>query len=228
VNGIEAGRVASLESYARLSVALDRPLEISADAHRAATSRQRSDLVHSAMAELEADRLTRHACRLAIDEPYQHYQFAGRADLIAWVTAPPRLLHIENRTRFPDVQEIAGSFNAKCRYMPGVIARRVGVKAWASETHVLMGLWSSEVMHVVRARRATFQALCPDPMGGLLAWLDGRDPPPGETRCFAVLDPMASGRQRVVTDLDAVLRGVAPRVRDYREAADRLRASGRG
>jgi hypothetical protein len=39
----------------------------------------------------------------------QFYQFAGRADVVAWNVEERALLHIEIRTRFPDLQEMAGS-----------------------------------------------------------------------------------------------------------------------
>jgi transcriptional regulator with XRE-family HTH domain len=228
VNNVESGRRVSFEVYARLAVALGLPLQVSIDDGRARTARERSDMVHSAMAEVEVAMLSRHAFRLAVDEPYQHFHFAGRADLLAWTTAPAALLHIENRTRFPDIGETAGSFNAKCRYLPAVLAQRLGIRAWAAETHAIVGLWSSEVIHAVRAREATFRTLCPDDEGALLGWFSGQVPRAEVVRCFALLDPVAHGRQRSVVGLEALLNGVRPRFRDYREAAERLRVPGRG
>src|SRR3972149_745963 len=35
--------------------------------------------------------------------PYQHYQCAGRAGLLAWERERRSLLHVENRTRFPNL-----------------------------------------------------------------------------------------------------------------------------
>src|SRR5688572_10459638 len=72
--------------------------------------------VHSAMTEFEAAHFRPFGVHLGTDEPYQHYQFAGRGDLVAWDDPGGSFLHIENRTRFPDIQEIAGSFNAKRAY----------------------------------------------------------------------------------------------------------------
>ena len=135
------------------------------------------DFVHSAMGELEARMLARPGVRVSIDEPYQHYQFAGRADVLAW--DDENLLHIENRTRFPNLQEAAGAYNAKRQYLASSIAQRLdlGPRGWRSVTHVMACLWSSEVMHAVRLRRATFEALCPDPVESFEAWLVGDRPP---------------------------------------------------
>lgn len=73
------------------------------------------DPVHSAMGEVFAERIAWPDVRVALDEPYQHYQFAGRGDVVAWSLAGPDPLHIENRTRFPNLQDAFGSYNAKRR-----------------------------------------------------------------------------------------------------------------
>ena len=88
------------------------------------------------------------------------------------------LLHIENRTRFPNLQEAAGSYNAKRQYLAGSVADRAGTgpRGWRSVTHVMACLWSAEVLHEVRLRRATFGALCPDPPDALHAWLERLNP----------------------------------------------------
>ena len=83
----EAGGVLTLESYARLAAALGlRPSLDLADARGRAGTRaagDSADFVHAAMGELEARALGGPGRTLAIDEPYQHYQFAGRADVLA-------------------------------------------------------------------------------------------------------------------------------------------------
>jgi transcriptional regulator with XRE-family HTH domain len=122
---VEAGEVASLDSYARLATALGiRPgLMLPDPRTRAGTHdprRDATDLVHAVMGEIEARALAGHGRTIAIDEPYQHYQFAGRADVLAW--DQQNLLHIENRTRFPNLQETAGAWNAKRRYLAAPIA----------------------------------------------------------------------------------------------------------
>ena len=129
----------------------------------------------------------------------------------------------ENRTRFPDLQQAAGSYNAKRQYLAPTLARQLGVARFVSETHVMAGLWSAEVIHSVRLRHATFRALCPDPPDRLEAWLRGEPPHLGRSSTFVLLDPVARGRTARTTGLDRVLSGVRPRVRDYREAASRLR-----
>lgn len=222
VTNVEAGRVASLETYARLAVALGLTLDLTLDSRRRRATRQPSDLVHAAMGELEAACLAGRGHEVAIDHPYQHYQFAGRADVLAWTRDPPALLHIENRTRFPDLQAAVGSYNAKRQYLARVVAEQLGIRRFGSETHVMAGLWSAEVIHSVRLRPATFQALCPDPGDDLEAWLQGDPPATGRSSTFVLLDPSASGRQVATVDLERVLGGVRPRVRDYREAVTRL------
>ena len=124
--------------------------------------------MHAAMGEAEASHLRSRGHEVLLDEPYQHYQFAGRADVLAIDRQRKALLHIENRTRFPDLQAFAGSYNAKRAYLAPDLARRLGVDGgFRSVTHVVAGLWSSEVLHVVRLRPASFAAVCPDPTHAL-------------------------------------------------------------
>ncbi|MEA2026569.1 MAG: hypothetical protein U9O18_07745, partial [Chloroflexota bacterium] len=88
--------------------------------------------------------------------------------------------------------------------------------------HVMIGLWSAEVIHSVRIRAATFRALCPDPDDGLAAWLRGDPPTIGRSSSFVLLDPFAHGRQTSTVNLQHALSGAKPRIRGYREAAERL------
>jgi transcriptional regulator with XRE-family HTH domain len=225
VVGVEAGRAASMDVCGRLAVILGLGVDVKTGLGRR-RSRESTDIVHSAMGEIEADLVSRHAFEVALDHPYQHYQFAGRADVLAWSRELAALLHIENRTRFPDIQQVAGSFNAKCAYLARSLARQLGVSPFVSETHVIVGLWSAEVIHAVRRRPATFRALTPDGDERLMAWLRGDPPTSGVVRSFVLLDPFAAGRQRAIASLDAVLDGVRPRVRGYREATERLGKGG--
>lgn len=224
VHDAERGQ-ASLEMYARLGHALGLRLEAElVDHRRRADPRGEVDLVHSAMAELEASHLRAFGFLIAIDEPYQHFQFAGRADLLAWTVEHRALLHVENRTRFPDLQKAAGSYNAKRSYLPGVFAQRIGLRGgFVSVTHVVAALWSAEVIHTIRLRAATFRSLCPDPPTALEAWWSGQPPARGATSTFVLLDPTASGRQLVWLDLEGAISRAHPRFRDYADAASRLR-----
>jgi len=226
---VESGEVASLESYARLATALGmRPILALPDPRLRAGAndprRDAADLVHAAMGELEARALAGRGRTVAIDEPYQYYQFAGRADVLAWDTA--NLIHIENRTRFPNIQEAAGAWNAKRRYLAASVAERsnIGPRGWRSVTHVMAGLWSAEVLHVLRLRRATFDALCPDPSDPFSDWLDGREPPPGVTSTLVLLDPAVpfESRARTIASM-AGLVTLRPRYRGYADAAAVLR-----
>jgi transcriptional regulator with XRE-family HTH domain len=219
----ERGDPVSLEAAVRIAGALGLRLELdlAGPRSRQVPSIRQADPVHSAMGELEAGHLRRPLFGVALDEPYQHYQFAGRADVVAWDLEARALLHIENRTRFPDLQAVAGSYNAKRAYFGRVIADRLGVKGWASETHVLAALWSAEVLHALRVRPESFRAICPDGPAAFEAWWAGAPARSGKTSALIVLDPLASGRQRLFIGLDAVA-AARPRYRGYADAATRL------
>jgi transcriptional regulator with XRE-family HTH domain len=224
VHLVESGEPASVEAIVRLTAALGRRLEWTAIDPRARVGPPRtfgSDVVHSAMGEFEAKRLHRPGIAVGIDEPYQHYQFAGRADVVAWDLEQRAFLHSENKTRARDLQELAGAYNSKRAYLGAALAERLGIRRWATETHVIAMLWSSEVLHVVRHREATFRALCPDDLAGFSAWWSGTRPSPGVTSALIVLDPLATGRQAPYVDLE---RGVIAKARHrgYAEVAARL------
>jgi transcriptional regulator with XRE-family HTH domain len=229
IHAIEHGRPASLETYAALALALGLEPRLDLIDPRKRTSTARSeDPVHSAMGEVLATRMAGHGYPVAIDEPYQHYQFAGRADLLAWDLASRSLLHVENRTRFPNIQDAIGGYNAKRRYLPAVMADRLGVRGgfW-SVTNVMAGLWSNEVIHIARLRGASFTAICPDDPSAFAAWWSGSPPAPGApTSAFLLLDPgsPATPRRAPFVGLEAVLQGaLRPRYHGYAEAVDALR-----
>ena len=229
VQDVEAGAPASLEAYARIALALGlRPDLLLGDPRRLGRrDRGGEDLVHAAMGELEVRRLRPAGCRVAIDEPYQHFQFAGRADVVAWDPAQRWLLHIENRTRFPNVQEAIGSYGAKRAYLADALAARWGiVGGWRSVTHVIVALWSSEVLHVLRLRSETFRAVCPDLPDAFAAWWRapsvGLAVGAGTTSTLVVLDPLPGTAERHRwLGFEAALRG-RPRLRGYADAASQL------
>jgi transcriptional regulator with XRE-family HTH domain len=219
VQAIESGRAGSVESAARLADALALRLEMSlVDPRRRQAMLRQVDLVHSAMGELEAAHLRKLGIAVGLDEPYQHYQFAGRADVVAWDADSRALLHIENRTRFPNFQEMAGGYNSKRAYLSGVLANRLQVGTWRSETHVICALWSSEVVHAIRLRTESFRTLCPDPSMSFESWWRGEPPATGRSSTLVVLDPRATGRQRLWVGLSEALSS-RPRYRGYAEAA---------
>jgi transcriptional regulator with XRE-family HTH domain len=232
VHAIEHGQRATLETYSALALALDlEPRFELVDPRRRVPALREEDPVHAAMGELMAARLAGHGFPVAIDEPYQHYQFAGRADVLAWDVASRALLHVENRTRFPNVQEAIGSYNAKRRYLPAVIADRLGLRdGFSSVTNVIAGLWSSEVIHVARLRSVTFAAVCPDEVAAFEAWWNGNPPASGPpTSAFVLLDPKpGSARHRPFAGLSDALRpALRPRFRGYADAAQSLRKDNR-
>ena len=82
ISNVEAGRRASLDVYARLAAALGLALDVTLEKRRRGRARGQSDLVHAAMGEIEAGWLRALGYEVAIDHPYQHYQFAGRVHLL--------------------------------------------------------------------------------------------------------------------------------------------------
>ncbi len=162
------------------------------------------DPVHAALGEIEAARLSNRGFEVHLDEPYQHYQHAGRGDLVAFDRKHRALLHIENRTRFPDIQGFAGSYNAKRAYLAPELADRWQLGGgFSSQTHIVAALWSAEVLTTLRLREATFRALCPQSPEGFAAWWEG-DPaaptPRGSTSALVLLDS-AGRRARIGSGL---------------------------
>jgi transcriptional regulator with XRE-family HTH domain len=148
VHAIESGRPSSLEGYVRLADALGLEPGFSLHRKRHARSTDDVDPVHAAMGEAEAAHLSAFGLDVMLDEPYGHYQFSGRADLIAVDREMRALLHLENRTRCPDVQAAIGSYNAKRAYLAPELARRLGIRGeFRSVTHVIVALWSAEALH---------------------------------------------------------------------------------
>jgi hypothetical protein len=187
-----------------------------------------ADVIHAAMGDVQSSHFGGHGPELHLDEPFQHYQFAGRADLVAIDRARRALLHVENRTRFPDIQGFAGSFNSKRAYLGEELAARYRIAGgFVSETHVIAALWSSEVLHTLRLRTASFRAIAPDPPDAFAAWWEGRPPPTGISTTFVLFDPLPGKRvtRRRYLGLEDAL-GTEPRYRDYRNAVEVLRANG--
>jgi transcriptional regulator with XRE-family HTH domain len=226
VQRIESGQPGSLISYARIGTALGLRPELAIVEERRTRAVWTEDPVHSWMGEVEAHRYQGFKLPVSLDEPYQHYQFAGRADVVSWSLADRALVHLENRTRFPNLQDALGSYNAKRAYLADAVARRVGLRGgFASVTHVIVGLWSAEVQHVLRLRRSTFRAICPDDPSAFAAWWEGRPPRSGATSSFVLLDPVERTRGRRWVGLDDALR-VEARHRDYASAVAVMPTSG--
>jgi transcriptional regulator with XRE-family HTH domain len=230
VHHVEAGRAASMEMYARLASALGLRLEASMVDPRRPASGRGDDPVHAAMGEVEVARLRARGVRVAVDEPYQHFQFAGRADVVAWDADVRALLHLENRTRFPNLQEAAGAFNAKRAYLGAALAGRLGLPPWRSETHVMVVAWTAEAIRDLRRSEASLRAICPDDPTGFEAWWRGEPPRSGRRAEIVIFDPVpaaALGRRRRWVDLDRAL-GTTPRHKGYATLADFLRSGQAG
>ena len=220
VHSIEAGESGSRDSYCRLSAALGLRAELEFVEVKKLRPKGR-DVVHAAMGELEVARLAGFGFATGVDEPYQHFQFAGRADVVAWSIESRAFLHIENRTMFPDIQEIAGSWNAKRVYLPAELGQRLGVRRWSSITNVMVGAWSAELMDEVRRHLGTFRSLCPHAADGFNSWWRGEPPSAGTTSQFVVLDPVPRRGSILVAALDEALTS-PPRYSRYAEIARKL------
>ncbi len=222
---VEAGQEASTQTATKIAGALGRRAELHLVDPRRRDQRPSlaADPVHSLMGEFETRHFRPIVTGLGLDEPYQHFQFAGRADFVAWrlESAGAHLLHIENRTRFPDFQEMAGSFNAKRAYLGQALAERLGVKRWATETHVIAALWSAEVLHAIRLRTESFRSLGKG-AGSFAEWWSGEVPFTGGSE-VVVMDPLAEGRQRAWIALDDALT-VRPRHSGYADLARKIGA----
>ena len=227
VHAAEAGEAAGLETYVRLAEALRlrAELDLVDPRRREPATKRAQDPVHTAMGEAQAAHLLSLGFRVGMDEPYQHFQFSGRGDVVAWSPDRAALLHVENRTRFPDIQEAFGAFNGKRLYLAADVAARVGVAQWRSETHVVAALWSSEALRVIRAHAASFTAVCPDPSDAFKAWWAGKPPFTGRWSILVIFDPVEGRRSErrgwaCLADLD----GLRPRYRDYSDAVAALSA----
>lgn len=223
---IEAGGRVSLEACVRVSVALGLEIDLTMTQRRPVIARD-LDPVHAALGEVEARQLRPFGHVVRIDEPYQHYQFAGRADVIAADVDARSLLHIENRTRFPDIQAFSGSWNAKRAYLGDELAKRLSIRGgWLSIDHVVVALWSSEVLHSLRMRSATFQAMCPDLPDAFAGWWNGKSIPRGERSTIIVFDPLVGERKSRRRWISlASVPSAETRYRGYADALDRLRAA---
>lgn len=229
VQRVESGGPASLTAYARLAQVLNLELQVAiVDPRRATTLRQDSDLLHALLGELEAKLLVPHGRPVGIDEPWQHYHFAGRADLVTWDVKRQALLHIENKTQLPDLQDAIGRFKSTQAYLGRALWQRLGLPGRPrSEAHIMVALWSAEVLRVIRRQPSVFRSTFPDTPEVFQMWLRGDPPTHGTTTAFVVLDPFATGRQRGMIGLGAALAGARPRMAGYAEAATRLRQSER-
>ncbi len=89
-----------------------------------------------------------------------------------------------------------------------------------------MAFWSAEVLHSLRLRPESFRSLCPDPSEAYGAWWAGQAPAAGVTSSFVLLDPLASGRQRVFVGLEEAIASAKPRHRGYADAVSKLAEAG--
>lgn len=163
-----------------------------------------------------------------MDEPFQHYQFAGRADLAVVDPGGPDLLHHEVKTAMPNMGELAGAWNVKRQYLGRLLAERHGFgKGFRSVTHVLTIAWTAECLHVLRLRGATIRALGPDTTEAFEAWWDGARPAhSGTTSSVILLDPIERPRAASWVGIEDA-GTIRPRHAGYAALLDTLGRTGR-
>lgn len=94
---IEAGKPAFTLTVEGVASALGRRAVLQlVDLRRRADARAAlsADPVHSAIGEIAAAHLRGVGFRVGIHEPYQHFQFVGRADVVSWDLEVAAFLHI--------------------------------------------------------------------------------------------------------------------------------------
>lgn len=219
---LEAGNAGGLATYMRLADVLD--LRLTWELTALATTLEAEDAVHAVMGEVQARRFGTGMRQVLVDEPYQHFRFAGRGDLVVVDRSRHAVHHSENKTRIVNVGELSGSFNAKCLWLAGHVAKRSGVRLFTSESHTLVLLWSEEVLAVARSLGRTLRSLGPHGTDPFAAWWDGT-PLAGMHRGLVVFDPIDRGTsQRQWVGLDEALEA-RPRYRGYADAFHELRTS---
>lgn len=226
---VERGDPTSLETYARLGAALGLRLDVSLEDPRVKTPAGRAqDPVHAAIVEALVARYSAQGRRVGADEPFQHFQFAGRADVTAVDPGGPDLLHHEVKTAMPNVGELAGAWNVKRQYLAGALADRLAIRGgFRSVTHVLTIAWTAECLHVARLREATLRSLGPDgPDAFARSWDGARPAAAAVTSTVVVFDPIERSRLPAWAPIGA-LATLRPRHRDYADLLQQLRDVGR-
>ena len=226
---VERGEPTTMGTYARLGAALGLRLEASLEDARGSVRPGRAeDPVHAAIVETLARRYASQGLLVAADEPFQHYQFAGRADVIAVDPAGPDLLHHEVKTAIPNVGELAGAWNVKRQYLAASIAQRHGAQGgFRSVTHVLTIAWTAECLRVLRLRESTIGSLGPDAPNAFSRWWEGAGPVlTGVTSTVVIFDPIDRPRAPAWASMGD-LGAVRPRYRDYADLLRDLRDAGR-
>lgn len=226
---VERGEPTTMETYARLGAALGLRFEVTLEDTRSkARPGQAEDPVHSAIVETLAARYAAQGRDVAADEPFQHFQFAGRADVTAVDPAGPDLLHHEVKTAIPNVGELAGAWNVKRQYLARALADRHAIRGgFRSVTHVLTIAWTADCLHVLRLRGATIRSLGPDAPDAFTRWWDGARPvAAGITAAVVMFDPVERPRAPAWAPLDD-LEALRPRHRGYADLLRELRDVGR-
>lgn len=226
---VERGDTTTIETYARFGAALGLRFEVSLEDPRTKARPGRAeDPVHAAIVEALAARYAAQGRLVGADEPFQHFQFAGRADVTAVDPVGPDLLHHEVKTAIPNVGELAGAWNVKRQYLAQALADRHAIRGgFRSVTRVLTIAWTADCLHVLRLRGATIRSLGADAPDAFARWWDGARPvATGITSTVVVFDPVERPRAPAWAPLDD-LGALRPRHRGYADLLRELRDVGR-
>jgi transcriptional regulator with XRE-family HTH domain len=226
---VERGDPTTIETYARFAAALGLRLEVClVDPRTKARPGRAEDPVHAAIVEALAARYAVQGRLVGADEPFQHFQFAGRADLTAVDQVGADLIHHEVKTAIPNVGELAGAWNVKRQYLAQALSERHAFRGgFRSVAHVLTIAWTADCLHALRLRGATIRSLGPDAPDAFARWWDGARPvAAGTTSTVVVFDPVGRLRAPAWAPLDD-LGTLRPRHRGYADLLRELRNIGR-
>lgn len=94
---LECGQPGGLLTYLRIADALG--LRLTCELTALATALEVEDAVHAVMGEIQARRFGTGSREVLIDEPYQHFRFAGRGDLVVVDRQRRAIAHSELQQR---------------------------------------------------------------------------------------------------------------------------------
>ncbi len=225
VHKIDAGQPGSIDSYARLATALGLDLFDSGDQSRGSDDTHRDqDPVHAAMGEVEAKHLRRLGYVVRMDEPYQHFRFAGRADSWpgTWGAAPSCISRTERASR-----------TSRTRSAVTTESARTSVACWPSVSGSPKGGAARRMRSSRSGHPRSFEACAcasnrswpsvrtmsrSSPHGGQA------NPAAGRHTTLVILDPVDFGRRDQASFIGLADLGRAePRYTGYAEAVATLR-----
>ena len=135
------------------------------------------DRTHAALVEHIVRLLQADGWTTRVEVTFNEFGERGSADVVGWHPVERALLIAEIKTRVDDLQDTAGVFSRKVRILPKVLARDEG---WDALTvgRLLVFADTRANRELVRAHRATFDAIWPERSIAVLRWLRRPRPRP--------------------------------------------------